>query len=306
MHSFYDTIVVGGGPAGCAAAAFLARYKKRVLLIDKGISFGFLASLHNVQYFPGILENITGKEIVERLRKQAELSGADFKSGRVTKQKNETDCIAAFLGETEKIKAKSLIIATGASERTNYLPGEMEFLGKGVFHEVTRDVPIFQNRSVVLVGRNEESARAAMLLMKYVNKLYYVVPSNRLDIDRNIFGDIQRSPKIELLFSSSLRNINGTDSVTSVNIMNVGEEKELKVTAVFNYLHEFKPSTDFVEGEIKLSDKKTVMVDDELSTSHAGCFACGDVLCGIPQEPAITIAQGLLAAQSANKFLQVQ
>ncbi|MFH1653430.1 MAG: FAD-dependent oxidoreductase [Pseudomonadota bacterium] len=303
MHTFYDVIIIGGGPAGCAAATYLANFRKKCLLVDKGVHFGFMGSLPHVRYFPGLVESISGKVLIERLRKQATLNGAHVKTAQVTKQKNEPESISIFLSDGEKLQARTIIIASGASERTNYLPGEQQFLGSGVSYDVKKDGHLFHDRKIVVVGKNQTSVDAVLDLSKHAEKIFFVIPSNRLDASNKHIDQIQNEKKIETFFSSSVRKIDGSGNIESITIIETGKERQLDASGLFNYLHEFQPSTEFAKGEIRLSDKGTVLVDETLSTSHPGCYAAGDVICGLPQNPAISTAQGLIAAQSALKFL---
>ena len=141
MQTSYDVIVIGGGPAGCAAAAFTSRRKWSTLAIDRSMEQGFLGSLGNVSYFPGFPESIRGLDLLERMRRQAEHEGVRLVTDAVTQVSGTAGSFKIITHSGKGFEAKALIVATGANDRTSYLQGEREFMGRGVSHDVLADGP---------------------------------------------------------------------------------------------------------------------------------------------------------------------
>ncbi len=306
MHSNYDVIIVGGGPAGSAAAAFVSRCKWNTLVVDKAISAGFLGSLGNVSYFPGFPESISGQELLKRMRRQAELVGASYLSDAVTQVSGTSGAFKVITQSGKGFQARAVVVATGASARTNYLQGEREFLGKGVSYDVLADGPAVAKRTAAVIGKTDHAARETLALSRFADRIHFIIPSNKIEAGDEILKKIKANKSIETHFSASLKKINGTDHVKSITVFSGGQEKDIDVVGVFTYVHEYKATTDFLKDELEISQTGTIKVDDKLATSTEGVFACGDVLCGKPQIPSIAASQGLLAGISVDEFLSAE
>lgn len=298
-----DVIVVGGGPAGSSAATMVARNRWKVLVIDHAIEEGFLGGQGNVSYFPGITDSTTGVDLVRRFRKQAELVGAQFKSAKVHKVTANGETPRVSVGGSDMLECKALILASGAAMRTNYLHGEKEFLGRGVSHNASADGPVFLHRKVAVIGKNQESAEEALRLARFAGQVVFIIPSSKLDAEESVQKKIRDNKKIELFLSTSLKKINGSDHVNSVTVFTGGQEKDLEVSGVFPYVHDYQPMNEYLKGVLEMADSGAVKVNDEFQTSADGVFACGDILCARPQIPTIACAQGLLAGLKVSERL---
>lgn len=302
MNGTYDAIVIGGGPAGSAAATFLASRQWRTMILDKGILEGILGGSCRVVGFPGFPDFISGTEVVNRMRRQAENMGASIKTAAITgvdfEGKNRR-----IIAENETFEAKTFILATGASDRTGYSAGEKEFRGRGVSHSAEIDGPAIMDQTIAAIGKTKYAAEEVLFLAQFAKKIHFIIPSNRLDIDNRLLSRLQNNDRIELLFSTSPKSINGQERVNSVTVFTGGQEKEIYVATVFAYLYEYQPSVAYLKDAVQVSPSGQVMVDEKLQTSAPGVFACGDIICGHPQIPAISAAQGLLAGIAVDTYL---
>ena len=303
MQTNYDVIIIGGGPAGSAAAAFASRSRWGTLVIDKSIEAGFLGSLGNVSYFPGFPESIGGKDLLERMRRQAELVGTHFLSDSVTQLSGTAGSFKVITQQGKGLEAKAIVLATGASDRTSYLHGERECLGKGVSHDVLADGPAVAKRTAAVIGKNELAAKEALALARFADRIHLIIPSNKVEAPDDILKKLEDTKSIETHFSTSLKKINGSEHVNSITVFTGGQEKEIDVVGVFTYVHEYMATTEFLKDFVEITQSGAVKVDEKLSTSVEGMFACGDVLCGKPQLPSIASSQGLLAGMSIDGFL---
>lgn len=303
MQTACDAIVVGGGPAGCAAAGFLARNGWNVQIVDRSMAGSYLASLGHVNAFPGFPEAIAGQELLRRMRRQAELHGAKLVNDAVAAI---TPAEGGFTLATESGKslgARAVVIATGASTRVNPLPGEREYLGRGVSYDVLSDGPQVAKKVAAVIGKNRHAVDEALELARFAEKIHFFVPAAKLEVDEPMLERLQKSKPIELHFSASLKKISGTEHVNAITVFLNGQEKEMHVNGVFLYVHEHKACTSFLERVVEMGASGAIKVDGQLSTSVSGIFACGDCLCGRPQLPAISSSQGLLAGIGADHHL---
>ncbi len=303
MQTSYDVIIIGGGPAGSAAAAFTARSKWQSLVVDRSMERGFLGSLGNVSYFPGFPESIRGRDLLERMRRQAELEGAHFLSDSVTQISGSEGSFKLITQSGKGLEAKAVVVATGASDRTSYLHGEKEFLGKGVSHDALTDGPAVAKRTVAVVGKTEHAAREALALTRFAEHIHFIIPSSKIEAPDDLVGRLKGIKSIETHFSASLKKINGGEHVKSITVFTGGQEKEIDVVGVFTYVHEYKATTEFLKDLVELTQHGAIKVDENLSTSCDLIFAAGDVLCARPQLPVISASQGLLAGMSADRAL---
>ncbi|MBN1282579.1 MAG: FAD-dependent oxidoreductase, partial [Proteobacteria bacterium] len=303
MQSNYDAIIVGGGPAGCAAAAFIARSKWSTLIVDRSQSEGFLGSLGNVSYFPGFPESISGAEILKRMRRQCELEGARLSTEPVTSISAADGGWRVATEAGREYHAKAVVVCTGAASRTNYLQGEREFMGRGVSYDVIADGPAVAKRTAAVIGKTKEAAEAAIALARFAEKIHFIIPSNKLEAGDDTMESIKACRAIETHFSTSLKKINGEEHVKSITVFSSGQEKEIPAVGVFTFVHEHKATTSFLQDLVEMGATGAIKVDRGFATSAEGVFACGDVLCGKPQMPAVAASQGLIAGMSVGAYL---
>ncbi|MBI4126880.1 MAG: FAD-dependent oxidoreductase [Deltaproteobacteria bacterium] len=298
----YDVIILGGGPAGSNAAARLAQFKRQVLLIDKGIGEGFTGSSARVQNFPGFPEGISGPKLMERFRQSVTAAGAEIKEGAIESMDVAANPFTVTSQGGESFATRAVILATGAAFQGHLVPGERELRGAGVFSDAHLEGALVAGGTVVVIGKTQEACKEALLLARSANRVYLIVPSSKLDVPEGLVRQLQ-DKKIEIIFSASLKQVNGTDKVTSVTVLAAGTEKEIQADGVFSYTHDWQTVSAYLKDRVQMTEKGIVMVDDDMATSVKGIFACGDIICGRPQLPAISAAQGILAALSVEKYL---
>lgn len=305
MTKLRDVIIIGSGIAGTAAALHASQAGLNVLALSKPNDPGYWTRVKYLHHFPGLQDNTSGHDLIKRTREQAERFGAAFQDLEVKDititEKHTYQIIST---DTEPYEAPAVILASGVSKDEHFLVGERELVGKGVFYSVPIDAPFLKHSSVVIIGKSEEAALATLDLARFADKIFFVIPSSKLDISEPIFRELETNRKIEMFFSSSIKKINGTDEVDSVLVLCSGTEREIKARAAFIYTYNLLPCSNFAKNVLETDkDSGRVLVNADFSTSRPGIFACGEILTGELQNPVITTAQGIIAAMNVEKFL---
>lgn len=300
----YDVIIIGGGPAGASAAIYTARADLRTLVIDKGLTAGALGITGEISNYPGVPGPISGAELVEIMRGQAESFGATFLTDKVIGVDLGSEPKRVQAG-TQSYTARALILATGAMGRTQTVAGEEQFLGRGVSYCATCDGAFFRNRPVAVVGNNDEAAEEALFLTKFTDRVHLIVPTPQLNARPPLLAELERSPAIQMRLGTRLREVVGNGRVQGVRIHpRRGDEETLPVDGAFIYLQGAKPITDYVMGQLETTADGCLVVDREMQTSLPGVFAVGDLLCTHVKQAVIAAADGVIAAMAADKYLR--
>ena len=303
----YDIIIIGGGAAGASAAIVASRNKFKTLLIDKGAEHSYLASLASVNDMPGFETFPSGAQVLERMRHHAESLGAEIKTASVASCSFADGVKRVTTNEPATYEGRVLILATGnqpQQESSNYA-GEKELRGKGVSHDAIADAAYARNAQVALLGKNASAAESALHLARYADKVFWIIPASKLDVSVELMNEVEKNKKIELLYSSSLKQINGQNEVSSVTILAAGQDKTLHVRFVFLPHQQHRPLTDYLSGtNIQKGPHGEIMVSQTLETSVPGLFAAGNILCDRPQLNIVSAAQGAIAANFAEKYLK--
>jgi thioredoxin reductase (NADPH) len=303
LEETYDLVCVGSGPAGASAAVYAARGKLKVLVVDKAPAAGALAITHKIANYPGVPEELTGLELVDRIRKQAKDYGATFVRGNVQGLNVDGD-IKEILLPDSKIKAKSIFIAVGARGRTNKLKNEEEFAGRGISYCSTCDAAFFEGREIVVAGDNEEAVSEASSLANFAKKVFFLIPGKKLSGQAHI-EDLDGQNNIEVLYNHKIKEILGQENgkLEGVLVQTDEGEKTIHVAGVFLYVAGNKPATDFLGDVIKRDEDGYVEVDALLQTNVEGIFAGGDARRTPLKQAVIAAADGAIAAQGADKYV---
>jgi len=299
----YDVIIIGAGPAGGTAAIYAARARLKTLVIDKAKLGGSLSLAPWIANFPGITKPVPGAKLARMIKKQAIDFGAEYLQAPVLGVDFSGDTKQVFTTEGVR-EGKTVIVATGALGRGSRVPGEDEFIGRGVGYCATCDGPFYQGKVVAVVGNSEEAFDDALLLTKFAERVYLVVPAPKVAVEDDVRGAIEAEPKIELLLDHKLAEIRGDQQVQEIVLAGRGGEAHtLAVDGVFIYLAGNKPVTDFLQGALDVTDRGCVLTDHTMTTSIPGVFAAGDVRCTDFRQAITSAADGAIAAMSADRYV---
>ncbi|GAV22999.1 thioredoxin-disulfide reductase [Carboxydothermus pertinax] len=298
-----ELVIIGGGPAGLAAAIYGARAALNPLILERGVPGGQAATTEWIENYPGFEDGIGGFELMVHMQRQAEKFGAEFKNADVMSIKKENGIfnLATTIGD---INAKTIIVATGAEPKELNVPGEKEFRGRGVSYCATCDGNFFRGKTVAVVGGGDSALEEAIYLTKLVEKVYLIHRREGFRAAKVIQERAKANPKIEFVLNTVVEEIAGERKVEKVVVKNVktGEKSEIPIDGVFIYVG-LKPNTAFLEGLLEL-ENGYIKTDDKMATAIPGLFAAGDVRVKDLRQVVTAVADGAQAAVSAEKYLE--
>jgi len=324
----YDVIIIGGGPAGATAALYTARAGLKTVVVDKGLTAGALGVTGRIANYPGLTEEVTGAELLQRMREQARSFGAEFVNDKVIgvdlkgsqypqggdlkppsagiSANRSDDLLRKMVFCNQHIfDGRIVIIATGSMGRGNKIKGEAEYVGKGVSYCATCDAAFFKDQEVLVAGNSDEAIEEGLYLTRFASRVHFLNPSDELIAPRELVEELEDNPKVTLYKEAKLKEIGGNGKMDSVRFELKGAgEQTLPISGAFIYLQGGRPITDFLEGQLEISDKGCLMVDHEQRTSIPGVYAVGDVLCEHIKQVIIAAGEGALAGMSAEKALR--
>lgn len=306
MNKQIDVAIIGGGIAGITAGLYVKRSNLSVIAIDRNVFGGKLAKLGDIYNYPGF-EAISGPELAYKLMEQAEKNGVELEYGNVlnvTKQDN-----GLFLVQTEEhfIEAKVVIIATGTIEKQLGIPGEKQFLNRGVSYCATCDGPLYRNKEVAVVGYLDTALDEAIYLSGIAKKVYLISKVRLEDIESSKLPNAIKRPNIDILAFSDVLSIKGTDHVESILVSNLetNNEQEIKVSAVFPYIGQ-KTLTEFL-ANLKVETRNGyLVVSKDMETNVPGLLAAGDTIDKKLRQLVTAAGDGCIAAATAIRYIKVR
>lgn len=304
-QELYDTIIIGGGPAGAGAAVYAARKKLRTLLITEEFGGQSVVS-SGIENWIGE-EKITGVELAEKLerhvgaQKSIEIKTPD----KVMKVREGPECTFEVATDQGKsFRSRTLIIASGARRRRLKVPGEDQFEGKGVAFCSTCDAPFFKDQDVAIVGGGNAALETAIDLFPYARKIYMLV-RGELKGDPVTREKVTQSDLVKIIHHVEVEKILGDENVTGL-IYRTKESKEnheLSVGGVFVEIGSV-PNSEFVKDLVRKNDAGEIVVDHQTAkTSKEGIFAAGDVTDDPFKQNNISAGDGIRAALSAYHYI---
>jgi thioredoxin reductase (NADPH) len=297
-------IIIGSGPAGLTAALYAARANLNPLLIAGNQMGGQIAITNEVENFPGF-DSILGPELTEKMRAQAERFGTRFEFDEVL----EVDFTkgSPFYLKTygQEYLASAVIIATGASARRLGIPGEDEFIGRGVSYCATCDGFFFKDKDVLVVGGGDSALQEGIFLTKYAKRVRIVHRRDSLRAGEILIHRAQANDKIEFVWDTVLDSIDGANKVAGVSARNVrsGDIDQWQTDGVFVFIGHF-PNTQLFRGQLAMDDQNFLIVDKFMQTSVPGVFAAGEVMDPIYKQAISSAGQGCQAAISVERYLE--
>jgi thioredoxin reductase (NADPH) len=275
----YDTIIIGGGPAGYTAGIYAARSGLKTLLVEGAATVSQITITDLIENYPGIPEGINGFDLMQLFKKQALNFGLEIIPRDISAIKKSTDApvIWDITAEDKSYKTLSVIAATGAQWSKLGVPGEDEFIGRGVSYCATCDGPFYRNKDVVVVGGGDTAIQEALFLTHFASKVTVIHRRDRLRAAAILQKKAFAEKKIEFVWKAKLTEVSGSDFVTGVKIADVqnGNISEIAAEGVFIFVGRI-PHTGIFRDVLELDKGGYIITDDNMRTSAAGIFAAGD------------------------------
>ncbi len=301
-------IIIGSGPAGLTAAIYSARATLDPLLFVGSQLGGQISITAEVENYPGFPDpDITGPDLVDRMYRQAERFGTRFEYDEVT-EVDFTNGPPFFIKTTSKeFQADSVIVTAGASPRRLGVPGEEEFIGRGVSFCATCDGFFFRGKDVVVIGGGDSALEEGLFLTKFANKVRVIHRRDELRAGPFLRQRAFSHDKIEFIWDTVLDGINGNGMVSSVDLRNVKTSKvdQLSTDGVFIYVGHF-PNSKFLEGQLAMDEHGYIIADEKMRSSVGGVFAAGEIQDSYFRQIATSVGQGCAAAMQCEKWLSQQ
>jgi len=302
-----NVVIAGSGPAGLTAAIYTARAQLKPLVFEGLVPGGQLIVSHEVENYPGFPDPVSGMELMEWFRKQAERFGARFKTEAIEKATKRDD-IFEIGTSADKIETKALIIATGAEARRLPIPTEPKFYGKGVSGCATCDGAFFRDKEILVVGGGNTAMEDALFLTRFASKVTIVHRREYLRAAPIEVEKAKKNPKIEWMIPWVVEEILGDSVVTGAVLKNpvTEEEREVRCDGIFVAIgHD--PKTEVFKHLIETDNNGFAQVEaGSTITSMPGVFACGDVRDPVYKQAVVAAGHGCMAAMDVERYLEVK
>jgi len=294
-----DVAVVGAGPAGLTSGIYLGRARLKTVIFEKAIAGGQMAISEWIENYPGFSEGISGQDLSMKMREQAVKCGAEIIEDEITGLKNPDNIFILKASGGKEYQAMAVVIAAGAVPRKMNVPGEEEFVGRGVSYCATCDAPLFKEKTVVVVGGGDTAVQEAIFLAKYAKKVYLAHRRDRLRATKILAERLLANKKIEPIWSSVLTGINGDKKVTSA----VVSGRKIECDGVFIFVG-IVPSSRIVKELVDVDEAGHIITDENMNTSRKGIFACGDVRKKSLWQVVTACGDAAVAAVSAQYYVE--
>ena len=303
-----ETLIIGSGPAGYTAAIYAARADLKPVVIQGLQPGGQLTTTTDVENYPGYRNGITGPEMMEDFKAQAERFGTDTRWGMVTKVDLSQRPFKVEIDEKTNVLAETIIIATGASAKWLGIEDEKRLNGYGVSACATCDGFFYKGKDVVVVGGGDTAAEEATYLAKMCTKVTLLVRRDEMRASKAMQHRVFNTPNLEVLFNHETKSINGepgavgVESVTALNNKN-GKEITIPASGFFVAIGH-KPNTDLFKEQLDMDESGYLIVEAGTSkTKIPGVFAAGDVADHVYRQAVTSAGAGCMAALDAERFL---
>ncbi|MGQ9454419.1 MAG: thioredoxin-disulfide reductase [Armatimonadota bacterium] len=300
----YDVAILGAGPAGLTAAIYASRARLSTLLVEKTFPGGQLIMCERVENYPGYIGG-SGAELSENMRRQAEEFGAETKLAEIAR----VDLLGIekilYTSENEEIRSKTVILCMGAKPKRLDVPGEKEFLGRGVSYCAVCDGAFFKDNTIAVVGGGDTAVEDAVFLTRYATCVHIIHRRDRFRAQRILQERALANPAIQVHWNTIVKQICGKQRVDHLVVENVisGEQSKLAVDGIFILIGN-EPNTRLVEEQVQLDELGYILTDENMRTNLPGVFAAGDIRRKLLRQIVTACADGAIAAAAAEKYIE--
>jgi thioredoxin reductase (NADPH) len=301
----YDLVIIGGGPAGLTAGIYAGRAKLKTLILAGTVPGGQIYLTYQVENYPGFPESITGPDLVERMVAQVKCFGAELCEEAATRMDFSSKPYVVYVGD-ERIEARSVIVATGSTNRLLGIESEKRLMGRGVFVCATCDAALYQDLKVVAVGGGDSALQEALDITKFASEVVIVHRNANFSASRYLVDEVMKTEKIKIMMRYTVEEILGENYVDGIRVRSrdTGEEQIIQTDGVLIAIG-WTPNTELFNGQLELT-AQGYLVADGVFTSKAGIFVAGDLNDTIYRQVITACSSGCKAAIEAEKYLTSQ
>ncbi len=300
-----ELVIIGGGPAGLTAGIYAARSRLDVVLYEKAAPGGQVGVTEMIENYPGFAQGINGFELANNMMEQATRMGMKLESRTVQRITTAPDGLLLHTAEGT-VLARAAILCTGTSPKRLGVPGEADYIGKGLSWCATCDGPFYKDKEIAVIGGGDSAVKEAVYLTKFAKMVHIV---HRRDKFRAAAINAERamaSDRITVYWDSVVEEIVGNEFITGLKLMNVKTKQpsEVAVEGVFMFVG-IKPNSEMVQGAVRADEMGFVITDEEMRTSMPRLFAAGDVRSKTLRQVATAVGDGAIAAFAAEEILSL-
>lgn len=301
----YDIIIIGAGPAGLSAGQYASRSNLSTLIIDSPIPNTQLVNIWDLENYPGIFPAVNGFDFLTTMQNQAKEFGAKIENHQIFEiKKIENSTNFKVLCQDTEFSCKAIIVATGAKHRKLEIPGETEFAGKGVSYCATCDGPFYRNKTVVVVGGGDSACSEAEYLSSICTKVIMIHRKSSFRAQKSLSQRVLNNPKIEVIFNTVVKTIQGNLKVESVIIQNLNDNslQSIQTDGIFVFVGMI-PQTELFEN-LQKDEQGYIITDENMKTSQKGIFCAGDVRAKSFRQIVTATSDGAIASYSASEYIK--
>jgi len=297
-----DLIIIGAAPAGLTAGLYAARARLKTVLLEKLAPGGQLVTTDLVENYPGFPEGISGFELADRMRRQAEKFDLEIQSQEVIRLELSKEK-KIVVTDKQVFETKALILACGATARKLGIDGEA-FLS-GVSYCATCDGPFYRDQEVAVIGGGDTAVEEAIFLTKFASKVHIIHRRDELRATKLLQERVMASEKIAFIWDTIPTRFTGLTAIDGIDLKNVktDETAHLSVEGVFTFIG-YIPSNELVKDQLELDEYGFVLTDNNMETSIPGVFAAGDIRSKSLRQVSTAVGDGATAAFEAERYIE--
>lgn len=300
-----DVAIIGGGPGGLTAGLYLCQAKVNTIMIDTALPGGQVSTTHQISNYPGFIDPQPGYMLSHNMSEQTKLCGTKFKVS-VDVTHVDLDKKEIVIDDVETIKAKKIIIATGASPNLLNIPGEIELKGKGVSYCATCDAKYYNDKEVVIIGGGNSAIEESDFISKFASKVTIVHQFDKLQANKTAQEKAFANPRINFIFEHEPRKFErgGERMRVTIEDLKTNEYKTLETDGVFIFIG-MKPNTSMFGGKLEIDQWGYLKTNEDQQTNLPGVYAVGDICSKKYRQITTAIADGTVAAIAVTKEMEV-
>jgi len=300
----WEALIVGGGPAGLIAGMYLARAKRRVLLLDKETPGGYIRNVETIENYPGFAGGIGGAKLAAEMVSQAAKYGLKMEAAEVTGLEVFADTRWVGCARGEGYTTNVVIFAGGSKNKKLGVPGEVELEGKGVFSCAFCDGGHYVGQVVAVCGGGDAGVTEALYMARIAARVILIEALPALTATAVLCDRLAAEARIEVRCGASVTAITGAEKVEAIEIKGTsGQTETLRVDGVLVHVG-LEPLTDYLEGVVPLDEAGQIIVNERMETEVPHVLAAGDIRSGSPRQVVTAVGDGAVAATSALRLLE--